>query len=78
MQKLRKLSGLNIEDDIVVYYETTSQFFKDLVASKMESMVGVLRVPLAEKGEVSTTHIAGEDFEYKEEKLRFDVYWKNK
>ena len=42
-------------------------------------MQATLRVPISEKtGDVENTHIGGEEYTHNEEKVRYDLYWKDK
>ena len=50
-----------------------------MLTAQQESMQATLRVPISEKtGDVENTHIAGEEYTHDEDKVRYDLYWKDK
>jgi hypothetical protein len=77
VQKLRKTSGLGIEDEIEVQFETRSDYLRQLVTENLASINATLKVPVMERP-AEKTRINSGMFEHNDETLAFDLYWRNK
>lgn len=78
VQKLRKASGLQVEDDIVLYYSQPGQYYGKLLADQENLIRGILKIPilhLSEKSE-DQVFIAKQEIDHEEEKIEFSLYWK--
>eukprot|EP00358_Blepharisma_japonicum_P004617 CAMPEP_0202945282 /NCGR_PEP_ID=MMETSP1395-20130829/6269_1 /ASSEMBLY_ACC=CAM_ASM_000871 /TAXON_ID=5961 /ORGANISM="Blepharisma japonicum, Strain Stock R1072" /LENGTH=539 /DNA_ID=CAMNT_0049645113 /DNA_START=1582 /DNA_END=3197 /DNA_ORIENTATION=- len=73
VQKLRKSSGLQVEDDIVLYFSQAGPYYGKLLEDKGELIRGILKIPILplSQKEDDQIFIAKEEIQHEEEKLEF-------
>jgi len=79
VQKLRKSSGLQVEDEVVLYFSQPGAYFENLLQAQSDLIGGILRIPfvsIAEKLEHQVFISKGE-LENEEEKIEFSLYWRH-
>lgn len=79
VQKLRKSSGLNVDDEIVMYYEEPGEFYSKIFAENLHVLESGLKIPLvraSEKPEAARVISSGE-LPRDEESFRYTLCWKH-
>ena len=79
VQKLRKSSGLNVDDEIVLFYEPAGEYYSKILSENIglvETGLKIPILPIAEKTEASRVINHGE-IQRDEEVFKYVLCWKN-
>mmetsp|Transcript_1000 Transcript_1000/g.2482 ORF Transcript_1000/g.2482 Transcript_1000/m.2482 type:complete len:1088 (+) Transcript_1000:1298-4561(+) len=76
VQKLRKSSGLNVGDDVVLVYQAPGPFFASVLETTSTVLNTILKIPILPQAEPEHRFIAEGDVEVEDETLKFALYWR--
>ena len=79
IQQLRKSSGLNVEDEIVMYYEPAGEYYSKILKEQFHALSHTLKIPIlpvAEKAE-GLKQINKGTIDHEGEVFTYHLYWKD-
>lgn len=79
IQKQRKSSGLNVEDEIVLFFENPGEYYTHVIQEQMPMLQSSLKIPIhpvTEKPE-GLREICKSSIAHDEENFTYYLYWKN-
>lgn len=78
VQKQRKASGLNIDDEIVLYYNPPQEYYSKILQENFNMLQTTLKIPVLpiESKSVTQKLICEASIDHEGEKLEYSLYWK--
>lgn len=79
IQKQRKASGLNVEDEIVLYFETAGEYYTQVLVEQAGMLSSSLKIPILPVGEKleGQKEICRGSIDHDGESFTYYLYWKD-